>query len=450
MKILKKSLVASMFLGSVLCTPVIANASTPVLPQGMATLAPMIAKIRPAVVNIFVEGKTQQSNVQIPDEFKFFFGPDLFGDQQPRTFNALGSGVIIDANKGLVITNHHVIEGADKITIQLFNGQEFSASLVGSDQLSDVALLKIKDPKNLTSIQFADSDKLQVGDFAVAIGNPFGLGQTTTFGIISALARSTDPQGGGYQNFIQTDAAVNRGNSGGPLINLNGQLIGINTQIVSPSGGNAGIAFAIPSNMVKNIAEQLAQNGKISRGVLGIKGRDLTSDLAKALGIDLTQGAFINEVVEGTAASKAGIKAGDVITALNGTPIRNFNQLRAKIATHNIKVPVSITYVRNNKTITVKVMLTTETQTQNPQTNVIPTLKGVVYQNYKNMGVKIISIEKGSIAQQRGLKEGDIITGVNRVKITNIEQLQKAIKDSDGLVALNILRDKNNFFLILK
>ena len=252
----------------------------------LPSLAPMLEKVLPAVVSVRVEGTASQGQ-KIPEEFKKFFGDDL-PDQPAQPFEGLGSGVIINASKGYVLTNNHVINQAQKISIQLNDGREFDAKLIGSDDQSDIALLQIQNPSKLTQIAIADSDKLRVGDFAVAVGNPFGLGQTATSGIVSALGRS-GLNLEGLENFIQTDASINRGNSGGALLNLNGELIGINTAILAPGGGSVGIGFAIPSNMARTLAQQLIDFGEIKRGLLGIKGTEMSADIAKAFNLDVCQ-----------------------------------------------------------------------------------------------------------------------------------------------------------------
>lgn len=458
---LNKTLLSSLILG--LCTlsfPINAHASLPnaVDGQTLPSLAPMIEKVRPAVVSIAVEGKTESRSTRqrmIPDEFDFFFGPDMFGDRQssPRQFRGEGSGVIINAEKGYVVTNNHVIDKADKITVKLEDGREFKAKLVGADPQSDVALLQLEDPKNLTEIKIADSDKLRVGDFTVAIGNPFGLGQTVTSGIVSALGRSTGSIDSGYESYIQTDAAVNRGNSGGPLLNLQGELIGINTAIISPSGGNAGIAFAIPSNMANNLVQQIIEFGEVKRGLLGIKGGELNADLAKEFNVDAQQGAFVSEVMADSAAAKAGLKAGDVITALNGQKIRSFAELRAKVATTGAGKEIELTYLRDNKEDTVKVTLQSDEQTKTTADNLLPALKGAEFSNYDEKGLKgveITKVEKGSIAERYDFKKGDIIVGVNRSKVENIGELRKILDKKPSVVALNVVRDGANFYVILQ
>ncbi len=456
-KVMKKSLLTSLILGlGVLSVTTGSYANLPTVVDGQAvpSLAPMLEKVRPAVVSIAVEGNTEaRGNRAIPEEFEFFFGPEAFGDRGPRQFRGEGSGVIINADKGYVVTNNHVIDSADKITVKLEDGREFKAKLVGADPMSDVALIQLENPKNLTEIKIADSDKLRVGDFTVAIGNPFGLGQTVTSGIVSALGRSTGNTDEGYESYIQTDAAVNRGNSGGPLINLNGELIGINTAIISPSGGNAGIAFAIPSNMANNLVQQIIEFGEVKRGLLGIKGGELNADLAKAFDVEAQQGAFISEVMADSAASKAGLKAGDVITALNGQKVRSFAELRAKVATTGAGKEIELTYLRDGKENNVKVTLQSDDQSKTNAKSLLPSLNGAEFANYDAKGVKgveITNVEKGSIAESKGFKKGDVIVGVNRKAVENLGELRKILDSKPSAIALNVLRDGSNFYVIIQ
>ena len=446
---------------SVLTTPMMSVAETPTeisAGQVMPSLAPMLEKVLPSVVSISVEGKQKSNAAQmdddIPEEFKFFFGPDMFDrDRTPRNFKGLGSGAIINAEKGYVLTNNHVIKDADKITVQLHDGREFKAKVIGADEMSDVALIQVEKPKNLTALKLADSDKLRVGDFTVAIGNPFGLGQTVTSGIVSALGRSMGSDSGTYENYIQTDAAVNRGNSGGPLINLNGELIGINTAILSPSGGNAGIAFAIPSNMANNLVQQILEFGEVRRGMLGIKGGELNADLAQAFDIEAKKGAFISEVMPGSAADKAGLKAGDVITAINGQAISSFAEMRAKIATSGAGKEIDLTYLRDGKSNNAKVTLQSDDQTQTRANGLLPALDGAELNNYDEKGVKGVAITKikpNSLAEQRGLKSGDVIIGINRQKVENLGQLRKVLDSKPSAIALNIIRGDSNFYLLVQ
>ena len=446
---------------SVLTAPMMSVAETPTeisAGQVMPSLAPMLEKVLPSVVSISVEGKQKSNAAQmdddIPEEFKFFFGPDMFDrDRAPRNFKGLGSGAIINAEKGYVLTNNHVIKDADKITVQLHDGREFKAKVIGADEMSDVSLIQVEKPKNLTALKLADSDKLRVGDFTVAIGNPFGLGQTVTSGIVSALGRSMGSDSGTYENYIQTDAAVNRGNSGGPLINLNGELIGINTAILSPSGGNAGIAFAIPSNMANNLVQQILEFGEVRRGMLGIKGGELNADLAQAFDIEAKKGAFISEVMPGSAADKAGLKAGDVITAINGQAISSFAEMRAKIATSGAGKEIDLTYLRDGKSNNAKVTLQSDDQTQTRANGLLPALDGAELNNYDEKGMKGVAITKikpNSLAEQRGLKSGDVIIGINRQKVENLGQLRKILESKPSAIALNIIRGDSNFYLLVQ
>ena len=317
-KSLRQMLVVSSVVASTLGMSATAGAALPFFgddkKQEVPSLAPMLEEAMPAVVSISVEG-TQTATRQVPEMFRYFFG----GPQeqvQERPFKGLGSGVIIDSEKGYVVTNNHVVENADEITVKLSDGREFKAKKLGADEQSDIALLKIEAEK-LTALPLSDSDEMRVGDYVVAIGNPFGLSQTVTSGIISAMGRS-GLNIGGYEDYIQTDAAINRGNSGGALVNLRGELVGINTAIFGPNGGNVGIGFAIPSNMMKNLVDQIAEFGEVRRGLLGITGNDVDAGLAKAMGVSANRGAFVREVTPESAAEKGGLKAGDIITEVNG------------------------------------------------------------------------------------------------------------------------------------
>ena len=420
--------------------------------QEMPSLAPILEGVTPAVVNISVSGKkvTRQA---IPEQFRFFFGPNLPPDQvQEQPFQALGSGVIIDASKGYVITNFHVIQDADEIKVTLKDGREISAKKIGEDQQSDIALLQIK-ADNLSQVALADSDKLRVGDFAIAIGNPFGLGQTVTSGIVSALGRS-GLNIENLENFIQTDAAINSGNSGGALINMKGQLIGINTAILGPNGGNIGIGFAIPSNMVKDLIDQIIKYGEVRRGMLGVMGGELTTDLAKAFGYDKQNGAFVSQVMEGSAADNAGIKAGDIIVSINGNPVRSFGELRAKVATMGAGKVVELGIIRDGKPQVAKVTLKQSEESAVAVEQIHPALNGAKLENTKTgqlpQGVQVVDVESRSPAAAVGLRKGDIITGVNRVKVNNLNALEKAMKGKTDVLALNIIRGNASLYLILR
>ncbi|WP_294828292.1 Do family serine endopeptidase [uncultured Gilliamella sp.] len=429
-----------------------AYASFPSIPAGNPTeqpsLAPMLETVLPSVVSIKVEGVAQMQN-NMPEEFRRFFG---YPDSQSRAFTGQGSGVIIDAEKGYVVTNNHVIDNADKITITLNDGHEFKAKLIGKDPQSDIALLKVEDAKKLTAIKLADSDKLRVGDYVVAIGNPFGIGQTVTSGIISALARSGLSMNG-FENFIQTDASINRGNSGGALVNLNGELVGINTAIIAPSGGNVGIGFAIPSNMVKSLTSQLVEYGEVRRGVLGIKGNELTSDIAKAFDLDVQKGAFVSEVIDDSAAKEAGIKSGDVIVSMDGKPVDSFAELRAKIATSGVGRIVQLGLIRDGKEISVSVKLKNSDESSTEAKSLHSSLDGATLTNGDvkgQKGVVIESIAKNSPASRLSLQEGDLITGVNKTRVNNIADLRKVIDSKPSAIALNIVRGDSRLYLILR
>ncbi|MFD1006925.1 Do family serine endopeptidase [Oceanisphaera ostreae] len=416
------------------------------------SLAPVLEKVTPAVVNISVSGN-KVSRQALPEAFQFFFGPNMPNEQlQERPFQALGSGVIIDAKQGYVITNNHVISDADKILITLIDGQEYEAELIGSDKQSDIALLKV-DAKDLVEIKYADSDQLRVGDFAIAIGNPFGLGQTVTSGIISALGRS-GLNVGNLENFIQTDAAINSGNSGGALLDLEGNLVGINTAILGPGGGNIGIGFAIPANMVKNLTEQILEFGEVRRGVLGVMGGELTSELARTFGYRSQHGAFVSQVVENSSADKAGLKAGDIIISLNDKPVRSFGELRAKVATMGADKTVALGLFRDGKEQQVEVTLAHADNESVAADTLNESLKGATLSKVDSKddvkGVKITEVTPRSPAARSGLEEGDIIIGVNRKRVKNLNDLRKIIQGKPDVIALNIQRGNSALYLVLR
>lgn len=435
------------------------HAALPSQIQGepLPSLAPMLEAVLPAVVSVHVEGTDSDSQPQpIPDPLKRFFdqnGQDgAQGDDKSEEFEGLASGVIIDAAKGYVLTNNHVVSGANKISVQLSDGREFDAKLVGRDEQTDIALIQLKDATRLTQVKIADSDKLKVGDFAVAIGNPFGLGQTATSGIVSALGRS-GLNLEGLENFIQTDAAINRGNSGGALVNLNGELIGLNTAILASSGGNIGIGFAIPSNMAMGLAQQLIQFGEVKRGQLGIKGTEMTADMAKAFNIDVQRGAFVNEVLPQSAAAKAGIKAGDIITSVNDKAVTNFAELRVKIGTTPPGQEVKIGLVRDGKPQTVTVKLDNSTQSSASAALLTPALQGATLSDGAakdgTKGVKVDEVAKSTPAAQFGLQKEDVIVGVNRTPVQNLAELRKLLEAKPPLLALSVMRGNENIYLLL-
>ncbi|HCJ6254750.1 TPA: serine endoprotease DegQ [Enterobacter hormaechei subsp. xiangfangensis] len=419
--------------------------------EAIPSLAPMLEKVLPAVVSVQVEGTARQSQ-RIPEELKKYFGEDA-QDQQAQPFEGLGSGVIIDAAKGYILTNNHVISQADKISVQLNDGREFDAKLIGGDDQSDIALLQVQNPSNLTQIAIADSDKLRVGDFAVAVGNPFGLGQTATSGIVSALGRS-GLNLEGLENFIQTDASINRGNSGGALLNLNGELIGINTAILAPGGGSIGIGFAIPSNMAKTLSQPLIQFGEVKRGLLGIKGMEMSADIAKAFKLNVQRGAFVSEVLPNSGSAKAGVKSGDVIVSLNDKPLSSFAELRSRIATTEPGAKVKLGLIREGKPLTVEVTLDKSTSSSASAEQISPALQGATLSDgqLKNgtKGISVTTVEKSSPAAQAGLHQDDVIVGVNRTRVQSIAEMRKVLESKPAVIALQIIRGNDTLYILLR
>ena len=419
--------------------------------EAIPSLAPMLEKVLPAVVSVQVEGTARQSQ-RIPEELKKYFGEEA-PYQQAQPFEGLGSGVIIDAAKGYILTNNHVISQADKISVQLNDGREFDAKLIGGDDQSDIALLQVQNPSNLTQIAIADSDKLRVGDFAVAVGNPFGLGQTATSGIVSALGRS-GLNLEGLENFIQTDASINRGNSGGALLNLNGELIGINTAILAPGGGSIGIGFAIPSNMAKTLSQQLIQFGEVKRGLLGIKGMEMSADIAKAFKLNVQRGAFVSEVLPNSGSAKAGVKSGDVIVSLNDKPLSSFAELRSRIATTEPGAKVKLGLIREGKPLTVEVTLDKSTSSSASAEQISPALQGATLSDGQlkdgTKGISVTAVEKSSPAAQAGLHQDDVIVGVNRTRVQSIAEMRKVLESKPAVIALQIIRGNDTLYILLR
>lgn len=427
------------------------------LPQ-TTTIAPMLEQVMPGVVNIATKSvkRVRRSNPLLEDPFfrRFFNVPEM----QPRLrqSQSLGSGVIIDADKGWVVTNNHVIEGADVITVTLNDKRSVEAKLLGRDPDADIALLQI-DAKNLKALEWADSEQLRVGDFVVAIGNPFGLAQTVTSGIVSALGRS----GLGiedYENFIQTDASINPGNSGGALVTLDGRLAGINTAIVGPSGGNVGIGFAIPANMVRGIVTQLAENGEVRRGQLGVLIQDVTPELQRAFGLEDLRGAVIAQVIEGSAAEKAGIKPGDVVTRFNGRPVHSGSALRNAVGLIPVGKTVKLELLRQGKLKELDVTVLAPSDNEQASQPMDGRLEGVVLgpiqedhpMNGRVKGVQVLELERDSLAAQAGLQPGDVITSVNRRQVSSLEQVRQAVTSKEDGLLLHVLRGNGAFFMVLQ
>ncbi len=422
--------------------------------QPVPTLAPMLKKTLPGVVNVFTRTTVQvRQNPLLSDPFfrRFFNVPN-----QPteRTQQSLGSGVVIDAGKGYIITNHHVIDGADEISVNLSDGRTLKAELVGSDPETDVAVLKVQADK-LTAVPRSDSDGLEVGDFVVAIGNPFGLGQTVTSGIVSALGRSGLGIEG-YEDFIQTDASINPGNSGGALVNLKGELVGINTAILSKSGGNVGIGFAIPINMVHEIMSQLVEHGSVQRGTLGAQAQDLSPELAKAFGIESRRGAVVTQVTSGSPADNAGLKTGDVIIEVNQRQIQDAADVRNRVGLLRIGEEVTMKVLRDGKPRTLSAVVKEPKLVSIEGSKLHPRLDGAMLANLAEetvngqvKGVVVAEVAPSSQAMISGLRKGDIIVQANRKPVGDINALKKVI-DKDGALLLNLQRRGGALFLLLR
>ncbi len=435
------------------------NAALPETVEGRAlpSLAPMLERVTPAVVNIATEGKVQiRLNPLFNDPFfrRFFDIPDLPQEQKTQS---LGSGVIVDAKRGLVITNHHVIKNADKIKVKLRDGSQLDATLVGEDPETDIAVIKIP-AANLSALPVSNSDHLRVGDFVAAIGNPFGLGQTVTSGIVSALGR-TGLGIEGYEDFIQTDASINPGNSGGALVNLRGELIGINTAIFSQSGGNIGIGFAIPINMVKSVMEQLVEHGEVNRGMLGVQMQDLNPELAQAFGVDRTEGAVVAEVVPGSAAESAGFKPGDIILSINGRPAEGASAVRNQVGLLRVGDQVKFEILRDGR----KKILTARIGERKPAGTASlsgePRLSGVTFGDIEKdsplygqvRGVQILEVEPGSPIWSGGLRAGDVITSVNRVNVVDLKSFLNVVEEQgDTQLLFRVLRGNNAAYVVIR
>lgn len=435
-----------------------ANAALPDAVNGkpLPTLAPILEDVMPGVVNVATRGRMQiQQNPLFNDPFfRHFFGTPNNGPRERET-QSLGSGVIIDAKSGYIMTNHHVINNADEITITLRDGRKLTAKLIGADPDSDIAIIQVK-AENLTAIPLSNSDQLKVGDFVVAIGNPFGLGQTVTSGIVSALGRGIGLKG--YENFIQTDASINPGNSGGALINLRGELVGINTAILSRSGGNIGIGFAIPINMAHQIMQQLVEHGEVSRGRLGVIVQDLTPELASAFKLKQHKGAVIAQVVKGSPADKAGLKVGDIVTKANGKKVTKSADLRNAIGLIRIGDKVTLSILRNGKAKTVRAVIEEPHQDKLAGKKIHPRMQGATFGNIeedsplygKVEGVQVVNVKRGSPAAITGLRPGDIITSLNREDIKDLAGLKKIARNKQKALLMNIQRGNTAMFIVIQ
>jgi serine protease Do/serine protease DegQ len=397
--------------------------------DGMATLAPILEKVTPAVVNIAVLQKSpEEQNPLLRDPFfrRFFGVPE---QQEPQV--AAGSGVIVDARNGYVVTNAHVVKDAERIQVTLKDNRRLAAKLVGTDPGTDIALVKVQ-PERLVELRWGDSDSLQVGDFVVAIGNPFGIGQTATSGIVSALGRS-GLSVEGYEHFIQTDASINPGNSGGALVNLKGELVGINSAIIAPSGGNIGIGFAVPSALAHAVMEQLIRYGEVRRGRLGITMQDAVGG---------TEGAVIVDVQPNSPAATAGLRKGDIVTALNGRPVRGAAELRARLGVVPVGETVELRVEEKGETRMLKARVAEVERAAAAGGQSIPELPGALLQEVsrgKERGVQVVDLQSGSPALSAGLRQGDVIVGVNQRRTGTLADLRKQLRAS-GRLSLNVVR----------
>ena len=429
------------------------------------TLAPLLERVTPAVVNISVVGPAAESrNPLLEDPFfrRFFEGP---GGPMPAPMprQSIGSGVIIDGDDGLVVTNHHVVQGADSIVVTFNDRREFNATLVGSDAGTDVALLRVAaDGADFTELPIGDSSELSVGDYVVAIGNPFGLGQTATAGIVSALGRSA-VNIENYEDFIQTDASINPGNSGGALVDINGQLLGVNTAILSGTGGNIGIGFAIPSNMVREVVSQILEHGDVQRGRIGIAIQDVTPGLAQALELTTDRGALITQTEPDSPAEQAGLEPGDVIVAVDEEPIDSAADLRNAVGLVRAGESVAVTYLRRGERRTARATVAAETGAADAAVrpadpDSVSLLAGATIMEVPSnhpafgrvSGVWVSAVAPGSPAARFGLRADDLITAVNREPIASVSDLTAALNRAAPPIALQVQREGRALFLLVR
>jgi len=415
----------------------------------VVSLAPLVDAASPAVVNIRVSQTVSRSNPFGDDAFRRFFGiPD--GPGGPRQVASAGSGVIVDAERGYILTNHHVVGDADTIQISLIDGDVLDAEIVGSDPATDIAVIKV-DSEGLTEMPIGNSESARVGDFVIAIGNPFGLGHTVTSGIISALGR-TGISRDGYEDFIQTDASINPGNSGGALVNMKGELIGINSAIISRSGGNVGIGFAVPTEIASSIMGQILDFGEVRRGLLGVGIQSIDAEMAKALDTNVDNGALITNIVPKSAAEDAGLEVGDIIVEVNENKVVDASELRNTIGLLRSGDEVAIKYVRNSKTRSTKARLGQAQEQQLTGADIHPGLSGAIFaaaSTASEDGVEVTEVEPGSPAAQRGLRPGDIITAVNRNRVGDLQDLA-AVAQNNRILFLLVQRGDRSLMLQIR
>lgn len=415
----------------------------------VTSLAPLVEAASPAVVNIRVSQTVSRSNPLGDDAFRRFFGiPDAPGG--PREVASAGSGVIVDAELGYILTNHHVVADADTIQISLIDGKVLDAEIVGSDPATDIAVIKVE-ADGLTEMPIGISENARVGDFVIAIGNPFGLGHTVTSGIISALGR-TGISRDGYEDFIQTDASINPGNSGGALVNMNGELIGINSAIISRSGGNVGIGFAVPTEIASSIMRQILDFGEIRRGLLGVRIQTIDAEMAKALDTNVESGALITNIEPKSAAEEAGLEVGDIIVEVNRKKVDDASELRNTIGLLRSGDEVAIKYVRDKNTRSTTALLGRAQAQQLTGAEIHPGLDGAVFaeaSTTSDSGIEVAEVAEGSPAAQRGLRAGDIITAVNRTLVRNLPDLA-ATAQNNRILFLLVQRGDRSLMLQIR
>jgi len=430
---------ARLYFATLLLTLAFVTPAQAALPQSVkgehvTSLAPLVEEVSPAVVNIRVSQTITRRNSFGDDAFRRFFGLPDSGGSATQEIASAGSGVIVDAKRGYILTNHHVVGDADTIQISLIDGTLLDAELVGSDPATDIAVIKV-DADGLTDMPIGDSTGARVGDFVIAIGNPFGLGHTVTSGIISALGRSGISRDG-YEDFIQTDASINPGNSGGALVNMNGELIGINSAIISRSGGNVGIGFAVPTEIASSIMNQILEFGEIRRGLLGVSIKTIDTEAAEALGNDIDNGALITGIQADSAAEDAGLKVGDIIVEVNGKEVDGASELRNRIGLLRSGDQVRIRYVRDNKTHSAEAQLGQAQSQRVLGEEIHPGLAGAIFAASSTTGadgIEIAEVQEGSPAAQRGLRTGDLITHVNRIPVRDLQDLREVASRYDIL-----------------
>jgi len=434
--------------GLLLALAATGSAALPAAVNGepMPSLAPLVERVSPAVVNIRVNQTIADSGQFRNDPFRQFFGlPD-----PRREIASAGSGVIVDAQHGYILTKHHVVENADEIQVSLINGGVLDAEVVGSDAATDIALIKVE-ADDLVEMPIGDSEVVRAGDFVLAIGNPFGLGHTVTSGIVSALGR-TGISRNGYEDFIQTDASINPGNSGGALVNMSGELIGINSVIISRSGGNVGIGFAVPTKIASSVMRQILDFGEVRRGLLGVTIQPIDAEVAEALNATVDRGALITEIVAGSAAEESGLQVDDIIVGVNDEKIADASDLRNTIGLMGSGEDVHIEYIRNGDTRTTTAKLGRQQLAQGAGTDIHPGLAGAQFASLArrgNSGIEVISVESGSPAAQRGLRAGDVILQVNRRSVRNLQQLSE-IASANRILFLLVQRGDRSLMLQIR